>query len=242
MNQSFFTAAVGAGQQQQRLNVQANNIANVNTYGYKAKKPSFANLMYGNMQGINNVQLPRGTGERMIQDNTDFSTGAVVETGRAQDYAVMGNGFFALYDPASGEVSYTRDGSFTLSDYQRPDQDGNLERVTMLSDGLGRFVLGRTGRLIEVKDPTAEQPVGIFDFSNTDGMEPMGDNRFIPVGKNGQVRMGTGTLQRGALEASNTDLAEELTKVIEAQRSYSYVLRMVQTSDEVETTINGLRG
>lgn len=242
MNQSFYTAAVGVGQQQQRINVQANNIANVNTYGYKAKKPSFAALMYGNVQGMDNTQLPRGTGSRMLMADTDFSTGGTTETGRAQDYAVMGEGFFALYDPNSGEISYTRDGSFTLSDYQRPDEDGNLERVTMLSDGLGRFVLGRTGRPIEVSDPAAEQPVGIFDFFSTDGMESMGDNRFVPVEKNGQVRMGTGTLQRGVLEASNADLAEELTKVIEAQRSYSYMLRMVQTSDEVETTINGLRG
>lgn len=242
MNLSFYTAAVGAGQQQQRLNVQANNIANVNTYGYKAEKPSFAALMYSNVQGIDNAELPRGSGSRMIMADTDFSTGAIADTGRAQDYAVIGDGFFALYDPGSGEVSYTRDGSFTLSDYQRPDEDGNMERVNMLGDGLGRFVLSRTGRLIEVSDPAAEQPVGIFDFANTDGMLPMGDNRYVPVEKNGQVLMGTGTVRRGVLEMSNTDLAEELSHVIEAQRSYSYALRMVQTSDEVESTINGLRG
>ena len=90
-------------------------------------------------------------------------------------------------------------------------------------------------------DPEAEQPVGVFDFVNVDGMLHAGDNRFLPVEKNGQVRVGAGQVRRGALEASNSDLATELGKVIEAQRSYSYVLRMVQTSDEVETTVNGLR-
>lgn len=241
MNLSFFTAAVGAQQQQQRLNVQANNIANVNTYGYKAEKPSFSSLMYNNVDGINQEKLPRGSGAKMVMADTDFSGGAIADTGRSQDYAIQGEGFFALYDPSTGQVSYTRDGSFTISEFQRPDGSGNLKTVSMLSDGDGRFVLSSQGRLLEVTDPEAEQPVGVFDFTNTDGMQRLGDNRFVPVTKNGQVRFGTGTARRGALEVSNADLAEQLTKVIEAQRSFSYALKMVETSDELESTANNLR-
>lgn len=253
MNSSFYTAAVGAAQQQQRMNVQANNIANVNTYGFKAQKPSFSSLMYGNVAGAEGAELPRGSGAKMSMAGTDFADGALAETGQKQDYAIIGDGFFGLYDPASGEVSYTRDGSFTLSEFQRQklsadgeqelDEEGQpeMETVFMLSDGMGRFVLNDKGAVTEVKDREAKQPVGVFDFVNTDGMLRMGENRYIPVEKNGQVRFGTGAVRQGALEASNADLAEQMTKVIEAQRSFSYNLRMVTVTDEIETTVNNLR-
>lgn len=242
MNMSFYTGAVGARQQQQRMGVQANNIANVNTYGYKAEQPSFASLMYGNITGINNAQLPRGSGARMVMANTDFHSGAMAASSISQSYAIQGNGFFALVDPASGEISYTREGAFTLSQYYRNNEEGEPEEVWYLSDGEGRFVLSKQGAPIEVTDSNADQPVGVFDFVNTDGMLHADSSRFLPVEKNGQVRLGTGVAQRGMLETSNADLATELVSVIEAQRSYSYALKMVQASDEIETTINGLRG
>ena len=253
MNSSFFTAAVGAAQQQHRMDVQANNIANVNTYGFKAQKPSFSSLMYGNVAGAEGAQLPRGSGAKMAMAATDFADGSLAQTGGKQDYAIIGDGFFGLYDPAGGEVSYTRDGSFALSEFQRQKrgEDGETEldeeglpvteTVYMLSDGMGRFVLNDQGAVTEVTDREARQPVGVFDFANTDGMLRMGDNRYMPVEKNGQVRFGAGTVRQGVLEASNTDLAEEITKVIEAQRTFSYNLRMVTTSDELESTVNNLR-
>ena len=253
MNSSFYTAAVGAAQQQLRLNVQANNIANVNTQGFKAEKATFASLMYRNVAGVNNEELPRGCGAKVAMTETDFTSGALATTGRAQDYAIVGEGFFGLYDPASGEVSYTRCGAFSLSEFQRQktaddgqaelDENGQpvMETVFMLSDGQGRFVLNDRGAVIEVTDPKAQQSVGVFDFVNTDGIRRLSENRYQPAAKNGQVRFGTGTVQRGVLEMSNTDLAEEITKVIEAQRSFSYNLRMVTTSDEIENTVNNLR-
>lgn len=244
MNMSFYTAAVGASQQQKRMNVLANNIANVNTYGYKAEKPSFAALMYGNVTGIDNAQLPRGTGARMSSANTDYGAmGPLADTGRSLDYAIPGRGFFALMEPANGEISYTRDGSFTMSGYQRPNEEGLLIQVYRLSDGEGRFVLDGEGSPIEVTDHNNKLPVGVYDFAHTDGMHPIGANRYLPVEKNGAAfSVENATVIQGALEGSGTDLANELTKVIESQRSFSYALRMVQTSDEVTTTINGLRG
>lgn len=241
MDMSFYTAEVGAAQQQKRLDVVANNIANINTYGFKEEKVSFSSLMNRKVIGIDKEELPCGSGAKIAQTKTDFTGGAVQTTNRAQDYAINGDGFFALIDPSTGEVSYTRDGSFTVSQFQK-QENGTLKDVYYLSDGEGRFVVSNEGGMIEVTDTKAKQPVGVFDFINTDGMTHIGDNRFVPTEKNGQVRAGTGTVRQGMLEASNTDLSEEIAKIIEAQRSYSYALKMVQTSDEIESTVNGLRG
>ena len=94
MNQSFFIGAVGAHQQQKRLNVQGNNIANVNTYGFKAEKGRFAALMYEDIKAVDDAQLPAGAGACLWTTDTDFSSGAGVDTGRAQDYMISGDGFY----------------------------------------------------------------------------------------------------------------------------------------------------
>ncbi len=243
MNLSFYTATVGAWQQQERLNVHGNNIANVNNYGFKAKRPVFSDLMYDYINGAEGDELPRGTGAYVVSADTDFSSKGYADTGRAMDYAINGDGFFALWDPATGGYSYTRDGSFIMSEYQIEGADGQLESHWYLSDGFGRFVMGRNGRMVEVTDENKDKelPVGVYDFVNTNGMENIGENRFVPVEKNGQLRLGAGTLLQGYLENSNVDLANELTKVIESQRSFTYALKMIQASDEIETTVNGLR-
>ena len=131
---------------------------------------------------------------------------------------------------------------------QRPtekvDENGQpiMETVMYLSDGQGRFVLSTTGGMIEVTDRNVQQPVGVFDHISYNGMEHVEGTRFLAVEKNGDLRLGTGTAMSGMLEMSNVDLAEEMTKVIESQRAYGMALKMVQTSDEIETTINNLRG
>jgi len=241
MDMSFYTAAVGAEQQQKRLDVLGNNIANVNTYGFTAKRPVFTALMYDFINGVDNAQLQRGCGAYMSAATTSFANRGTHQTGRPLDYAIDGDGFFALWDPATEEYSYTRDGSFTMSEFLIQNEQGENETHWYLSDGMGRFVLSNEGRLIDVEDQEKEQPVGIFDFINTDGMLSVGDNRFVPVEKNGQVQLGTGKLVQKHIQASNTDLATELVGVIEAQRSFTYALKMIQTSDEIETTVNGLR-
>lgn len=253
MDVSFYTAAVGVHQQQRRLDVHANNIANVNTQGFRARRPSFSSLMTGPIKGINE-DLPRGVGSRLESSEADFASNALRETGLQLDYAIRGSGFFALMDPVSGEFSYTRDGSFTLMRIvetvtpEDPDQPPVEVSHWYLSDGLGRYVLNRDGRQIEVEDPAKAElevgnplPVGVFDFVNRNGMRSVGDNRFMPVEKNGEVSRGEGILTQGFVEASNTDLAYELAKVIESQRSFQYMLRMVQTSDDITSTVNSLR-
>lgn len=246
MIQAFYSAAVGAQQQMRHLDVHGNNIANVNTYGFKAQMPAFQTLMYGMLGGADGKQLPKGSGSALALTGSDFSSGPLEQTDRDLDYAIVGDGFFALYDPASGEVSFTRDGSFTLSPLQVEQQadDGTqepaLEIRYYLSDGEGRQVLGTDGYPIEVTDPSADLPIGVFAIQYQDGLERVGSGRFVMNAKNGSVWASTAKLQRGSLESSNADLATELTGVIEAQRSYSYALKMVTTADEVETTVSGL--
>ena len=134
-----------------------------------------------------------------------------------------------------------------IASLERPgsevDENGQpiMEEVFYLSDGEGRFVLSKTGGMIEIEDRNAELPVGVFDYINYNGMEHLGGTRFLAVDKNGGIRLGEGKAIHGMLEMSNVDLAEEMTKVIESQRAYSMALKMVQTSDEIETTINNLR-
>lgn len=251
MNMSFYTASVGAQQQQYRLDVHANNIANVNTYGFKSKIPSFTALMYDSIDGAEGAKLERGTGSYMSGAVTNFGSNGLAQTGVSMDYAIEGDGFFALWNPATGEYTYTRDGSFTRSEFKAKGEEKVAEDGTVteaedepkwyLSDGQGRFVLSDQGGLIELSDSEEALPIGIFDFVNTNGMLSDGDNMFMPVEKNGQVQLGDGKLLQGYLEVSNTDLATELTKVIEAQRSFSYALKMMETSDELETTVNNLR-
>ena len=182
MNQSFYTGAIGALAQQRRLDVQGNNIANVNTYGFKAEKARFTDLMYQDLQGIDGAQLPVGTGSSLLMTSTDFAAGSVMTTNRPYDFMIEGDGFFGLIDLATNEVSFTRSGDFSLAELQRPtgenDENGNpiMETVMCLSDGQGRFVLSNRGDLIEVTDESEELPVGVFDFANYNGMTHVGGN------------------------------------------------------------------
>ncbi len=246
MDASFYIASGGAGQQQRRLNIYANNIANINTYGFKAEHPSFTRLVYGTLQGVNDQNLPQGVGTRMISSDIDFSDGSAHYTGGKYDFCIGGNGFFGIFDPVTQETFYTRRGAFSLSDFQRPNAQGELETVKILSDGFGGFVLDTNGNPLEV-DPEAnlngfQLPIAVYTFDNTNGMRVNGDGRFVPVMKNGAPRLlQNPRLQHSFLEASNSDATHELTKIIEAQRSYSYALKMVQTADEVEQVYTNLR-
>ena len=246
MNQSFYIGAVGAQQQLQRLNIHGDNISNVNTNGFKANRAHFAALLYQDHRGVEE-ELPMGVGTSLLMTSTDFSQGGPADTGRTLDYYIDGAGFFGVVDLITGEVTFTRNGAFYLSELVREtgemDEDGEpiMESVYCLGDGTGRFVLSKQGGLIEVDDPTQELPIGIFDYTNYDGMLQLNDTGYLPVDKNGDLWLGTGKAVQGYLERSNADLAEELTKVIESQRAYGMALKMVQTSDEIETTINNLR-
>ncbi|MDE7261212.1 MAG: flagellar hook basal-body protein [Oscillospiraceae bacterium] len=258
MNMSFFNAAVGAYQQQVRMDIQANNIANVNTQGFRCERVAFGELMNRNVVGIDDSRLPKGTGARVIQAQVDLTPRGFKETGRRFDYAINGDGFFALYDPSTQEISFTRDGSFTMSQFwlppaedAEPELDENGEPVDpqptsvwRLSDNEGRCVLDPQGNFIVVDPEDRDQPLtlGVFDYAIHDGVQHVDSSRFLGTERNGQLYLGTGEVKQGLLEMSNTDLTQEFIKVIESQRAFSYCLKMVTASDEIETTFNNLRG
>ena len=258
MNMSFYNAAVGAYQQQLRMNVQAQNIANVNTQGYRAERAAFGELMNRNVDGIDNSRLPKGTGARMIHAPIDFSSRGFTDTGRNFDFAINGDGFFALFDPDTQEISFTRDGSFTMTQFwippaedAAPEVDENGEEIEpqptsvwRLSDNQGRCVLDPEGNFIVVDPDNQKAPLelGVFDYAIHYGMQHADSSRLLATDLNGQLYLGTGEVKQGLLEMSNTDLTQEFIKVIESQRAFSYALKMVITSDEIESTSNSLRG
>lgn len=262
MDQAFYIGAVGAHQQLRHLNIQGDNIANVKSQGYKANKARFINLMYQKDSRTATSPQDKGVGTKVMMTGNDFSQGAPSESGRVLDYMIDGRGFFAVKDLTTGEISYTRNGAFKMA--RLSEEEGYY-----LTDGLGRLVLDQdenqirlvAGKMEGLKkdkegyyiqeeedgektryyDPKDENlPIGIFDFKNYDGMTDLGDTYFKPVEKNGDPEQGDGALICRYLESSNMDLAEAMTKVIEAQRAYGLALKVLQTSDEIESTINNL--
>lgn len=262
MDQSFYIGAVGAHQQLRHMNIQADNIANVNTQGYKANKARFISLMWQKDSRTAGEPQDKGLGTKVMMTNNSYVQGPAEETGRVLDYMIDGRGFFAVKDLATEEIYYTRNGAFKMarlgedSDYFLSDGDGRMvldqdgEQIRLLTgntrnvqiDEEGYYVEQEGGEKLRYYDPASESlPIGVYDFKHYDGMIDLNGTYFQPVEKNGDPEQGSGVLVCRYTEDSNMDLAEALTKVIEAQRAYGMALKVVQTSDEVETTINGLR-
>ena len=135
MLQAFYTATVGAQQQMERMGVQGNNMANANTFGFRAEKPAFEALMYRMVDGIDGQQLPKGSGTRMVSTITDFRSVAMEETGRKQDYAIVGDGFFALYDLVSADKGGRNNGYTLLSGGWRGPAGSGHQRLSHCGDG-----------------------------------------------------------------------------------------------------------
>ncbi len=240
MDTSFYTGARGVRTQQARMDVLANNIANLNTTGFRMHSSAFLDLLYYNIRAtdteVTDPVLKAGTGVVQERTDIDFATlGSPVPTGQPMDYAIVDEtGFFALRDPLTNEITYTRNGHFSAS--------LRANGTFLLINDDGKLVLDGNQRAIRVVDGKAASDPGVFTFDNTNGMLAVGDNEFSPVAKNGDpIRVQNPKIRSGYLEMSNVDLAEEYAKVVEASRAYTYALKMVQTSDEVEQTINSLR-
>lgn len=239
MYSHFYTATAGASMQQSKMNVLANNMANLNTTGYKAKAPVFADLMYDNYTDAQAGHLQTGNGVKLDKTTNDFTTsGSLVPTSGSLDFAIVGDGFFAVQDMDGEEIKYTRDGRFMIS---------NLEDTMYLTNALGQLVLNTEGDVIEMdeltKDASLEElNIGVYNIPIKDGMISDGYNNYTLTEKNGEPEvLETINLRRGYLESSNADMANEMSQVIEAQRAYSFALKMIQTSDEVEQEVNSLR-
>lgn len=233
MNASFYTAAVGAMTEQDRMDVIANNFANVNTVGYKAKDAVFMDLLYYNMHSYDRITT--GTGVKVQHTNTDYgSNGFDAAQEGGWNFAIQGEGFFMLRNQNNNDITYTRAGNFFLSLHN----DG---RFYLQSDNQ-KLVLDANQRPITLENGELSANPGIYNFANTNGMLSVGNTEFAPVAKNGAPYVyNDSRLIQGYLELSNVDAAKEMSNTIITSRAYSYALKMIQTSDEIEETINGLR-
>ena len=237
MNMSFYTAALGAVGQQEKMNVIANNIANVNTDGFRSKNAVFSDLMYYNMrdeQGAD-TRVKAGSGIAMGRTDTDFSESSMAPTGGNTDFAISGRGFFMLQDPNTQAVSYSRNGKFNMS--------LRADGFYLVNDN-GKLVLDENRNPIRLDEEgiVGGARPGIYRFPVQQGMLNTGNNELTATEKNGEpVLSADAELRQGYLEQSNVNLADEMSKTIECSRAYSYVLKMIQTSDEIEQVINSLR-
>ena len=233
MNASFYTAARGAMTEQEKMNVISNNMANVNTVGYKTKSSVFMDLLYYNMHSYDRVST--GTGVKLQHTNTDYSCyGFESRDDGGYNYAIEGDGFFMVRNQIDNSISYTRAGNFSLSLHN----DGQFYLITDKK----KLVLDENQNPIRLVDGELTAKPGIFSFANTNGMESVGSTEFVPVAKNGAPRLnGESRLVENYVELSNVNSAQEISDVVIASRAYSYALKMVATSDEIEQTINGLR-
>lgn len=258
MEMSFYTAKAGAAAQQSKLDVVANNLANVNTVGYKAKSLSFSDLIYSNMAGIDgdDTNAKRGSGSKPEKTNASFDKAGIMTTGEQLDFYIEGSGFFCLENPANGERMYTTNGSFVLSQrgeemyvaskdgYLVIGKDDNPIRVINTNTSWTDLGTDKEGNVIEDMSggvKIEDVAPAVFDFQRKDGMLSVGNTNFIPVEKSGPAEQIDAMVIRGGVEISNVDIGLEYVKAIEAQRAYQYSIRMVQTTDEIQNLINNLR-
>jgi len=224
---------------QERINIISNNLANINTDGYKSVNAGFVDLLYNKYYRAATRDPETGCGTRIEKTDIDFRQNSFVPTGNPYDYAIVGDGFFAVYDNSNGNVYYTRNGQFSLSNYSN---EGNM---FFLVNDQGHIVLDDNFGLLYVdpNDPNQKINIGVFDFNNKQGILLIGNNLYEATEQQGEPFFNENALVRpGMLEMSNVDLALEMSRVIEAQRAYQLSLRMLSTSDEIEQTINNLRG
>lgn len=253
MNPALWIAKTGVDAQQNRMAVISNNLANVNTTGYKKSRAVFQDLLYQNIrqvgaQSTQDTQLPTGlslgAGVRTVATQKMHSQGNLIKTDNPIDLAIQGRGFFQVLMP-DGTISYTRDGSFQLNSqgqivtangYQLQPSitvPNNVQSVTIGNDGtISIIVAGST-------TPTTLGTIQLADFINPAGLEPIGDNMYRETAASGTPTTanpgttGVGTLVQSYLESSNVNVVEELVNMIEAQRAYEMNSKAISTTDNM---------
>ena len=253
MEAALWAAKTGLDAQQTQMTVTANNLANVATTGFKASRGVFEDLLYQNVTqvGSNTSQttqspsgLQLGTGVRMVATETMNTQGSLSQTGNSLDIAVQGRGFFQVLLP-SGQLAYTRDGSFQLtSTGQVVTAEGYpLQPAMTIPTGTQSISIGTDGtvsvQLAGQSAPTTVGTVQLADFINPAGLQNLGGNLLAESASSGAATTGTpgvsglGTLVQGSLEASNVNVVEEMVNMIQIQRAYEMNSKAVQTCDQM---------
>lgn len=260
MLRALRTAASGMTAQQLYIDLVANNLANVNTTGFKKNRADFADLLYQTLRpagpGAGDTQVPTplqiGHGTTLVSSAKIFSQGDSEVTGNPMDVAIEGAGFFQV-QLADGTTGYTRDGSL------RVDGDGRLVTPRGLalepeisipddSEGLlinaeGRVFVSTTG----ATEPTELGQLSLARFINPSGLESIGGNLLRETVASGTPAVGTagdaglGAIRQGAIERSNVNAVEEMISMIVAQRAFEINSKSVRTAEDMMSMVNNMK-
>ncbi|SDJ90125.1 flagellar basal-body rod protein FlgG [Natronincola ferrireducens] len=261
---ALWTAASGMKSQQLNLDTIANNLANVNTTGYKRQKVEFKDLLYTTMkrsdlnEGIGSpVNLQVGHGVMPMATSRIFTNGNLEQTENPLDLAIEGEGFFAVETPA-GEIVYTRDGNFKLS----VDMDemwlvtaegymvlSEFDAEIVFMEGMKNINISEMGTITaENEDGEIEEiaTIKLVKFINPEGLENIGRNLYKETIASGEAismedENRTSTVRQGYLETSNVQVIDEMVRMITAQRAYEINSKTIQTADDMLGMANNLK-
>ncbi len=259
MNLSLYSAATGMEAQQLNLNTIANNLANVNTVGFKRSKIEFQDLLYqtplqmGTEAGDGNViptGIEVGNGTRVAATSKVFTQGQLTSTGEKLDIAIQGDGFFEVQRP-DGTIGYTRDGSFKLNaNGQVVTADGMpvLSGFQPVPPGTVAVTVAENGEVTyQGADGAQTFRLTLTRFANPSGLRSLGGNLYEETAASGTPEAGQpgesgfGSVLQGYIETSNVNIVEEMVNLIIAQRAYEVNSKSIQTSDEMLQNINQLK-
>ncbi len=241
MKTMFYAGASGLIAQQGNMNNIGHNMANANTDGFLTSEISFASLLNTEMY-VNTPNDPLGgAGVKTIAMGINTEGGSFRTTDNMLDFAIIGDGFFAVED--NGQTEYTKAGAFAISIegdngyLTTPDGayvlDSAFNRIALQKDLTGQFNL-----------ENLTETIGVFEFSNPTALDPVSTNRYVPTVQSGQAFLTLSEadqLLQGVLKTSNVSVVDEMSELISAQRAYQISAKVVQTADENEQVINSLR-
>ena len=261
MLRALTTSATGLEAQQANIDRIANDIANVNTDGYKRDTTEFHDLMYENVrepgarQGASSVSptgVQKGLGVKVGSSHKIFEQGAVKVTNNPYDLMIEGKGFLPVALPNSGEVVYTRAGMFKLDSQGRMSLSNGalLQPQITVPPNATNVVIDQNGE-VKATTPDGEQQLGqiqLINFVNPQGLMAAGNNFYKKTPASGEAQQvvpgegGVGTIMQGALEASNVNVANSMIEMIGAQRGYEMNTRVMSVADKMlEATTNIVR-
>lgn len=258
MHPALWISKTGLDAQQTGISVISNNLANVNTVGFKRGRPVFEDLIYQTIQqpGGSTSQnteattgLMLGTGVKVVATEKIFTDGSVLQTQNPLDIAINGRGFFQVNTP-DGTIAYSRAGEFKVnSNGEIVTSSGYIMQPPItIPQGAKSVTIGADGT-VSVLSPgqTTAQQVGnmqIADFINPAGLQPIGENLYRETSSSGAPIVGNpglnglGSLMQGSLEASNVNVVEELVNMIETQRAYEMNSKAIETVNNMLQFIN----
>lgn len=253
MHPALWVSKTGLAAQDKQLSTISNNLANVNTNGFKRDRANFQDLLYQTERqpgglSTQNTELPSGlqlgTGVRVVGTTKEHTQGNMQVTEQSLDMAIDGEGFFQVLMP-DGNINYTRNGEFQLnSDGDVVTANGNpLEPNINIPDDATQVTIGTDGTVSAVIAGEGEsQELGQIetaDFVNPQGLEAVGQNLYRQTTASGDPITGEpgvdglGTVQQGMLEGSNVEVVEEMVNMITTQRAYEMNSKVVSSSDQM---------